>query len=698
MPGTDLTQGWAGAKSNLEAIKTYNDVSSSSKILKKDAGDSSSKSVSNSASQLSSISSQQKRYQREPPTSMDNLLNMFGSTSGSGSQSLKYLVKKLLEVAVLIEPEVARIMHQESLKVLGCSQEQTYTGTPSKDLEYNPLNTIPIINDTKGIYIPVSSIDFAGNLKNSPDTSIGKVYYEHLEPSVNPYYKPYGGNVPYPMNKELFNRLGVQNQSYKTQYGRFYQGKSGQDLFDFQYTKINPKGISGDYYRIVLTDRTDENGNINNNVGQLLMDYYGTINLVDSADFGAQLVNLISSAISIKSNLGYDELDKQSRFFLIIQRILGLCFDSRREIDVSGVAKVAELDGVDDSFYEMTEIDLRNIDLNISNIQDGVMEFEDCNNVKLPVNYDILVDELINYRATLSGKTTEQQVKGLENIIDTITQNPDWKLLIPSSLNTTVSINKNVLKQIPKAVAAAVLTPKVLLPIFILLSVVEKEAIGYVNKQITSANTVIQSANTTSNNAYNQVNNTINDGTEFLKKFKQFNIEVISKIGQIFLKKLFELLKKDIIHLLSAVISDISKSKALKKYSMILRLVQLALVVIQLISDYRHCKSLLDDILTLLQLINGVGGGGIPSPLLFLTSVLPGTSPERSSINTIEELQKLGIPTGVLPDGSPNLMLLYNLAAHKGSDKENAENGKIEAIGITPPIAGGIVKIFGKAF
>jgi hypothetical protein len=161
---------------------------------------------------------------------------------------------------------------------------------------------------------------------------------------------------------------------------------------------------------------------------------------------------------------------------------------------------------------------------------------------------------------------------------------------------------------------------------------------------------------------------------------------------------LFQHLKKDIIHLLSAVISDISKSKALKKYSMILRLVQLALVVIQLISDYRHCKSLLDDILTLLQLINGFGGGGIPSPLLFLTSVLPGTSPERSSINTIEELQKLGIPTGVLPDGSPNLMLLYNLAAHKGADKENAENGKLEAIGITPPIAGGIVKIFGKAF
>ena len=43
-------------------------------------------------------------------------------------------------------------------------------------------------------------------------------------------------------------------------------------------------------------------------------------------------------------------------------------------------------------------------------------------------------------------------------------------------------------------------------------------------------------------------------------------------------------------------------------------------------------------------------------------------------------------------------MLLYNLASNKGQDKENAENGKIEAFGIVPPVTGGYVKIFGKSF
>ena len=85
-------------------------------------------------------------------------------------------------------------------------------------------------------------------------------------------------------------------------------------------------------------------------------------------------------------------------------------------------------------------------------------------------------------------------------------------------------------------------------------------------------------------------------------------------------------------------------------------------------------------------------GSKIPDALLLLADFLPGTSPERSTINTIAELQKLGVPTGTLPDGSPNLMLLYNLATHKGAEKEKSENGKIQALGISST---GPVKIVG---
>ena len=82
-------------------------------------------------------------------------------------------------------------------------------------------------------------------------------------------------------------------------------------------------------------------------------------------------------------------------------------------------------------------------------------------------------------------------------------------------------------------------------------------------------------------------------------------------------------------------------------------------------------------------------------PLLLLTQFLPGTSPERATINTVELLQSVGIPTGVLPDGSPNLMGIYNLMTHKGADKEAAENSKGEGVVITTGTPG-IFRVFVK--
>jgi hypothetical protein len=477
-----------------------------------------------------------------------------------------------------------------------------------------------------------------------------------------------------------------QGRSFSQINGKNYLGKSGQNLFDIQYTQMNSFGVTGDYYRVFLINREDNQGNITNNVGEFISDYYSTINIVDSVDIGAQLVNIISGAININTQVGFGELTNQSRFALIVQRILGLCFDDRREIDVSGVAKVAELDGVDDSFFELNEIDLRNIEVEISNVQNGIMEFEDCNNIQLPVDSEVLIDQLIEFRNSESGDTVEAQVEILGQTIDSISDNPNWSLTIPSNLNVKLSIDKNVIKKIPLAVASAVLTPKNLLPLYTLLSVVQSGATFTYNNAVTEVNTTASTGSLGNAGAGvgTQGSNIVNSGEDFLKKYKQFSIQVISKINAEFLQVLYEILKKDIVNLISIIISDISRSKLLKKYAIILRLTQLALIVSQLVNDYRKCKSLLDNILLLLNLVGqGLNANAplrneIPLPLLLLSSVLPGYSPERATINAIQLLQGLGIPTGTLPDGSPNLMLLYNLVTNKAADQEEAENGKIE--------------------
>ena len=696
----DINSAQQEIQSKIDAYKTYREVSQSEKKLLGQLGNSASESISQISSQLDKVSEFQKRFQRNPPNSMDQLLGFLGQTQGNGSSTLRFLRTKILEAAVKIEPKIAGILKEETIKALGCSIEQTYNGISAGSLSSQP---IPLRPQQEGIYIPVNSIDFFSNLKQSPETNFGKIYYEKPDPSADPIFRPYGGPEPFPMNKQLFNMMISDNagRSFSQINGKNYTGKSGQNLFDLQYTNTNSFGVTGDYYRVILIDREDNSGNITNNVGEFISDYYSTIKLVDSVDIGAQLVNIISGAININAQVGFGELNNQSRFALITQRILGLCFDDRREIDVSGVAKIAELDGVDDSFFELNEIDLRNIDVEISNVQNGIMEFEDCDNIKLPVNSQVLIDELIDFRDTLSGDTIESQVQTLGQIIDSISDNPEWSITAPSNLNVKVSIDKNVIKKIPLAVASAVLTPKNLLPLYTLLSVVQSGETFTYNQAVTEVNTTTESISSFGNHAAGlntQGSNIVNSGEDFLKKYKTFSIQVISKINAEFLQVLYDILKADIVNLVFGIIKDLQVSKLEKKVKIIRRLAAIAAIINLIVAffDYRKCKSLLDNILILINLV-GVFLNPlktkpleteIPLPLLALSSLLPGYSPERASINAIELLQKLSIPTGTLPDGSPNLMLLYNLATNKANDAEQAENGKIEVVTAVGPGVG----------
>jgi len=698
----DINSAQQEIQSKIDAYKTYRDVSQSDKTLLGQLGNSASEAVSQISSQLDKVSEFQKRFQRNPPNSMDQLLGFLGQTQGNGSSTIRFLRTKILEAAAKIEPKIEGILKEETIKALGCSIEQTYNGISAESLSSQP---IPLRPQQEGIYIPVNSVDFFSNLKQSPETDFGKIYYEKPEPSADSIFRPYGGPEPFPMNKQLFNMMTSDNagRSFSQINGKNYTGKSGQNLFDLQYTNTNSFGVTGDYYRVFLIDREDGSGNLTNNVGEFISDYYSTIKLVDTVDIGAQIVNLISGAININAQVGFGELNNQSRFALIVQRILGLCFDDRREIDVSGVAKVAELDGVDDSFFELNEIDLRNIEVEISNVQNGIMEFEDCDNIKLPVNSQVLVDELINFRDTLSGDTVETQVETLGQIIDSISDNPEWSITAPANLNVKVSIDKSVIKKIPLAVAAAVLTPKNLLPLYTLLSVVQSGATYTYNQAVTEINATTEPITSFGNQAANlntQGSNIVNSSEDFLKVYKTFAIQVISQINAEFLQVLYEILKKDIVNLVFGIIRDLKASKLEKKIKIIQRLIQLSLILNVIVSviDYRKCKSLLDNILFLINLIGEYPVPSptgfvpfkteIPQPLLILSSLLPGYSPERASINAIQLLQSRGIPTGTLPDGSPNLMLLYNLLTNKANDKEQSENGKIEIMTALGPGVG----------
>ena len=677
--------------SKISSLNSTNESLKNWKESRKKQASSVTESLNKTSSQLNKLATKQKRFQRNFTTNTDTLYNFIGLTRGTGSNTGKFLRRLLLKAAIKSEPEIKNIIAQGAIKAIGCSEEQTYVGVDQSRLTNLGLDLLP---NNEAIFVPVQSLDLitlaSGMLKQQLTSPLGQILYEQSGATLQNLgsFKNYGGKEAFPMNNQLNVAIENPNRSYQKLLNTFYQGTSAQVLLDFQYQTTNEFGVTGDFYKVALLQRSGSTistlpstAATPNQVTQFIQDYYSTIKLFDTTNLAAQIINFLSKCFAMQEPFGANQISQQSKFFLIAQRILGLCFDSRTEIDVSGNAKVAELDGIDDSFFEFTEVDLRNIDLETSNIQQGVVEFQDCDNVKLPINFQNLTQQLINLR-NQQNLTVDQQVDAVDNIIESISENPDWKIYLNTGLNVKSAIDKDFIKNLALAVASTALSPKALFPIFIMLNVVEKNAINTYNQQASSANTFGTSATTINS----QINNIVLDSVNFLKIFKKFSIDVISKIGAIFVRNLFELLKKDLLNLIRNVIEDIKSEQLRKKYKRKLRLaeiaIQLASELIKAFDDYRKCKSLLDNIKTILNLINGsiVKRGKLNLVSLILSDFLPGESADRAFINTTEYLQSVGIPTGALPSGAPNLMLLYNLATHRGRSDEQAENGVNDVI------------------
>jgi len=611
MASLDLGLDYKDAQKKIAATTTYKDLKTQYDDTSKKAGESFDTAKQNVTESIDKVKEQTKRFQREIKNQFEQLLDINNLTGGKGGSSVSYVKKTLIRVIKNIEPKIIELLMEEAINAVGCDQQQTYAA--------------------QVVYVKVSSIDLINLLKKDPSSKEGKVLYERNPINVQLY--------PFSMNKELYQRI-QSGQPYSTDNGQQYIGQSGQALFDIQYVDTNNLGETGPWFKVTLPNRVN---NINK-VGTFLADYYRTTKVVEFTNIMANIMESLSGAISISANVGIAQAEDTNKLMLIIQRVLGLCFDNKKEIDVSGIAKLAELDDIDESFFEFTDIDLRNIDQRVTNIKNGVIEFEDCGNVKLPVNYDDILNDL----GTLNFIEDKDLVDAADALTQTLINNPEWQgFAIEGNIKATVDLN--FLKLIVQGIAASLLSPKVLLPIFVMLKSLGQTFVDVVNSFV-----------------------------DFMKTFKKFFINLMSKIGALFVKELFEIIKKDILNLIQSVIQDVAREKMDKRIIMILKLIQLIIVVAQFVSDWRKCKSVIDEILSLLKIATSGWGGEIPLPLLFASQFMDGYSESRAFIGAIEEMQKLGIPTGTMPDGSPNLDVLKMLGQMKSMASEEAENGKVQ--------------------
>lgn len=556
---------------------------------------------------------------------LKDLLEIFQEIlpKNNGGNSLGILSTLFLEAAEKTKSRMVQILVDEMLSTLGCSEEQTYEG----------FINVPI-------YIDVKTIDLFKILKKpSTDPSV-KFFYEQSETP--------NGTVPYAMNLQLYKRL-QSNISFSQEYGNKFIGGSGQQLFDLQYVtsyvNSSQQTITGDFFKVVLQAQP----NANLSVSEFLFDYFTSIEIFNMDTLTANIMNYLTGAFDI-GNSNEDQTERM-KFISFMLRIMGICTDPNKKIDVSGVAKIPELDLIDDDFFTVSNLEQRIIENQVNLITNGLMEFESCGNIKLPTNVSAVNNVLTD---VISANTTKDKIDKLLNGINEISNDPNWQTG-GLSININGEMLANLILSLPLILLQTILTPKVMLGFMIMIKSI----------------------------LYN-VDVSFNNLTEFCLKFKKIVVNLLRKLFSIFVEELFNVIKKEIKKLVEGILLDIINESKNKQIAMYSTIIYVLLQLTNAIIDYGNCKSVIDEVLKLLNLGLSQLNLGLPMFALAAANLLGGISDTRAYSNVIEGLQKAGIPTDDNGDGSSNLMNASFKGIIAGMNKEQAENGKTEIF--IPPL------------
>jgi hypothetical protein len=564
----------------------------------------------------------------------------------SAKNATEALRNTFIQTVNRTKERLQQVLFNETVSALGCSQEQNY-------------------ETNKPLYIKVSSIDvFGKTLQTDPNTSPGQYIYE-----VNPFNPK---KRPYSFNRELYNRLQNPSKSYKEEYNVNFLGATNQELFNITYVKdptpIGKPQLYGDYYKVELSPRVS-----GEKVVDFLNDYFNSIDILNFNELYSNVLNLLTGSISIKLKTGEDDLRSQTEFEKILQRILGLCFDNKQEIDVSGSGKLDPLDQIDDSFFVLSPREMVEVENKVKNVLESVVQYRDCGTLSLPVNADAnlgLLDKFLNPDVNASNADRIAQ-----DLLNEIAKNPEWKIRFPRLPdNLDDIINTEFLELIPIAITNSLLSPKHLFPLMVMAKALQNEYVDDIE--------------------------TLQD---FLREFKRFIINLQSKISGIFVEELVKQIRKNIKDLMQSIVTQTTNELLNKKAKIILASINLALTLAAAIEDYRRCKSIIDELQKMLSLtaqIRGLAGNSVPTLINYLANLKPGMSPTSLLTRFIDKLEDAGVPTGDLPDGSPNLSLIIQQSFNQSLIDEIAENGKtdvtITGIEVADLSAKGFTKVSGN--
>jgi len=462
------------------------------------------------------------------------------------SNTLKQLGSIFFVTVENTKAKISQLLIEDIIFTIGCSEEQSYSN----------------LSDTSTpLYVNLKTIDLFKILKNSPDDQYGKLNYESNETQ--------NGNIPYSMNRELYKRLSSP-QSFSQEYQQSFISSSGQELFDIQYVDnyTNQLGNTfyGDFFKVTLKNQL----NNRNNITDFLNDYYTSIDVFNLSDLMNTIFGQIFGSVNIGLESSQEELEEFNKFLKILKRLMGVCVDPKRKIDITGSAKLSEQDLIDDTFFELTNIERQEINDIVNRKLNNLVTFEDCESINLPTNPQAasqVISEII------TEKKATAKVNLFFNGIEDLVADPNWQNSLSPKLNINLSIIFDVIKNLPMLLIKTILSPKVMIGFMVMVKALIGDVLDF------------------------------DDLTGFLKKYKKFFIRFCGNVISIFLEELTKEIKKNIGKLVQTILEDIKKEIVDKQTKMYIAIIQALLIVGKGILDYRECKSVIDDILKLLNLI-----------------------------------------------------------------------------------------------
>ena len=470
----------------------------------------------------------------------------------------------------------------------------------------DPTKTI----GTTSITLSPKSFDFLNMLKIDPESTTGKLMYESDNVIVD-------GDIKF--NKILYNTFDFATTPYPYQFIT----KEGNSLFTIQWN-----ASTQEYEILGLTPA--------NKIGNFLNDYYNTIEYpdIDSVFKTAMQLTLGGDGTeSVSFNTGMKYLNRLST------KLLSICGKpSGSDPLLNNTPEQLTEDEYDiENYFDFDDVE--GIDLDDEDANDRrVLKFRDCNNFEVPYNSNHIED----FAYLSDMKTLDENIFNTLNkaAMDAYEQSDSIVTLDAFQLSLT---GKYIL-QIPKAIIANILSPKIFFPIAM---------------------------------SYKLIKSTIpDDSKDLMKILNNLFFNIIKELFWKFLREFWSFIKKDLLDFVRTTAQKILANK-LKKLKTI---IQILINVLSKVRDINigSCTDIFNAILnSLTSAINKKINIPIPGLLLSLSDSLPGYSSDRAYMNIIEKMEAAEINTGPIY-GSENKLPSLIRSIIEGHSEEMDANSYVK--------------------